>query len=64
MIPLSYWQSLFAVCIANLISSFAVLGRKDIITVLELALRDLRCDENQEAIDEDYSGSGRARLRG
>lgn len=61
---MTYWQSVLAVSLATLVSAFAVLTRREVIAVLELALRDLKCDENQEAIDADFYGSDRARLRG
>lgn len=60
---MTYWQSVLAVCLASLVSAFAVLTRREVIAVLELTLMNLRCDENQEAIDADFASSDRA-IRG
>lgn len=60
---MTYWQSVLAVCLASLVSAFAVLTRREVIAVLELTLMNLRCDENQEAINADFAGSDRA-IRG
>jgi hypothetical protein len=63
------WARIFSDCLTGLIDAFAVLSREEKIAALELALRDLKCDAQQEAIDADFSGYNRAdferrRLRG
>lgn len=50
------WRRIFGVCLDGLIESFSVLSREDKIAALEKALRDLKCDAQQEAIDADFSG--------
>lgn len=57
---MTYWQSILAVCLASLVSAFAVLTRREVIAVLEIVLRDLKCDAQQEDIDADFSGYNRA----
>lgn len=60
---MNYWQSVFAVCLANLVSAFAVLTGREVIAVLEFMLRDLRLDELEAENDATYYGDDRAELR-